>query len=288
MNKTTNLIRAIINIISNPCIKLRTYSKGSNRINNIGDSLEEYIKDIFVSTQFENDENVRNSKILEYFSYTGNKNNPPDIIIKNGDAIEVKKIENITADLALNSSYPKSKLYSNSDMITEACRNCEYGWKEKDIIYAVGVVNKTNELYQLSFVYGIDYAASNNIYERIKNTIKNGIIDIENIEFAQTNELGKVKRIDPLGITSLRIRGMWHIQNPIKTFAYVYKRNEEAKFNLMAIINEEKFHSFEKNDVKELIDISKSNNNLSINDMQIKNPNNPAKLVKAKLISFFI
>lgn len=284
----TNLIRAIINIVNNPVTKLKTYSKGSNRINNVGDSLEEYIKDIFISASSENNENARNLKISEYFSYTGNKNNPPDIIIKNGDAIEVKKMENITADLALNSSYPKAKLYSNSDMITEACRNCENDWKEKDIIYAVGTVNKANELSQLSFVYGEDYAASNNVYERIRNTIKSGIIDIGNIEFAQTNELGKVKRIDPLGITSLRIRGMWHIQNPIKTFSYVYKRNEKSKFNLMAIINEFKFSSFEKNDVKELIGISKNNNNLSINDIHIKDPNNPAKLVNAKLISFFI
>ena len=284
----TNLIRAIINIVNNPVIKLKTYTKGSNRINNVGDSLEEYIKDMFASTMFENDENIRNHKISECFSYTGNKNNPPDIIIKRGDAIEVKKIENITADLALNSSYPKSKLYSDSDMITEACKNCENGWREKDIIYAVGTVNKTNELYQLSFVYGEDYAASNNVYERIKNTIKNGIISIENIEFSQTNELGKVKRIDPLGITSLRIRGMWHIQNPIKTFSYVYNRNEEAKFNLMAIINETKFNSFEKNDVKKLIEISKNNNNLSIKDIYIKDPTNPAKLKKAKLIIFYL
>ena len=41
----TNLIRAIINIVNNPVIKLKTYTKGSNRINNVGDSLEEYIKD---------------------------------------------------------------------------------------------------------------------------------------------------------------------------------------------------------------------------------------------------
>ena len=284
---STNLIKAIINIVNNPVTKLKTYSKGSNRINNAGDSLEEYIKDIFVSSVFENDENIRNKKISEYFSYIGNKNNPPDIIIKQGDAIEVKKIENITSDLALNSSYPKSKLYSNSDMITESCRNCEIGWKEKDIIYAIGVVNKDNELSQLSFIYGEDYAASNDIYERIRNTIKNGIIDIENIEFSQTNELGKVKKIDPLGITSLRIRGMWHIQNPIKTFSYVYKRNEKAKFNLMSIINEDKLNNSFSNDFEELVKISNKNNNLKIIDIYIKNPNNPAKLKKSKLITFY-
>ena len=128
----TNLIRAIINIVNNPVIKLKTYTKGSNRINNVGDSLEEYIKDMFASTMFENDENIRNHKISECFSYTGNKNNPPDIIIKRGDAIEVKKIENITADLALNSSYPKSKLYSDSDRIQMLSKLAEFRKRDQE------------------------------------------------------------------------------------------------------------------------------------------------------------
>lgn len=59
------------------------------------------------------------------FSYIGNQNNPPDSMLRNGDAIEVKKIESKKAALALNSSYPKAKLYADSPMINKECRECE-------------------------------------------------------------------------------------------------------------------------------------------------------------------
>ena len=38
------------------------------------------------------------------------------------------------SQIALNSSYPKDKLYADSPMITQECRECE-NWREKDIIY---------------------------------------------------------------------------------------------------------------------------------------------------------
>ena len=279
-----NIIRAIINIIVHNDYRLKIISKSKNRVNSVGDSLEEFIKDIFASSINDND-SIRNKKIADSFSYLGNSNNPPDIILKNSDAIEVKKIENLTSDIALNSSYPKAKLYSKSDMITEACRNCE-SWIEKDIIYAVGVC-KGNTLIQLSFVYGIDYSASDEIYSRIKKRIKEGVLSINNIEFADTKELGRVNKVDPLGITYLRIRGMWNIENPLKTFSYVYKRNENANFNFMAIINKDKWKSLPTSDKDELYLLSQKNTNLNIIDTEIKIPDNPAKYKKAKLITFF-
>ena len=71
-------------------------------------------------------------------SYLGNSNNPPDFIISRGPAVEVKKIENLSfGDIALNSSYPKSTIRSESTLIAKGCRDCET-WTERDIIYAVG------------------------------------------------------------------------------------------------------------------------------------------------------
>lgn len=40
-------------------------------------------------------------------SHQGNKNHPPNFIIRGGDAIEVKKIESKNRNIALNSSFPK-------------------------------------------------------------------------------------------------------------------------------------------------------------------------------------
>ena len=284
MKNDKNIIDAIINIVKNPILELREYSISHNRANSMGEALEEYVKDIFSGTLFENDKNKRLEIISEVFSYLGNTNNPPDSILRGGDAIEVKKIENKSSSLALNSSYPKAKLYSNSSMITDACRNCEE-WEEKDIIYAIGTCEK-NKLTSLIFVYGEDYAAENKIYENVKNKIKLGIETINGLEFSETNEIGRVNRVDPLGITYFRIRGMWGIENPIKVFDYIYERDNTKQFNFMALINEDKYNSFFNRE--ELENLEKENKYLEIRNVKIKNPNNPAQLRSAKLITFKI
>ena len=284
MKNNKNIIDAIINIVKNPIVELKEYSISHNRANSMGEALEEYVKDIFSGTLFETDKNKRMEIISEVFSYLGNTNNPPDSILRDGDAIEVKKIENKSSSLALNSSYPKAKLYSNSSMITDACRNCEE-WKEKDIIYAIGTCEK-NKLTSLIFVYGEDYAAENKIYENVKNKIKFGIETINGLEFSETNEIGRVNRVDPLGITYFRIRGMWGIENPIKVFDYIYERDNTKQFNFMALINEDKYNSFSNRE--ELENLEKENKYLEIRNVKIKNPNNPAQLRSAKLITFKI
>lgn len=280
----SNIIDAIINVINNPIYELRKVYERNNRANNAGDALEEYIKDLFANTLNCNDEVERIKIFSEIFSYLGNDTNPPDCILKNGDAIEVKKIENKNSALALNSSYPKNKLYSSSSMISKSCKECE-DWVEKDIIYTVGVVEKNN-LRHLCMVYGLDYCADNSLYEKIKTTIKKGIENIPNIELTETKELGKLNKIDPLGITYLRVRGMWGIENPWKVFEYIYQRDFNKDFNFMCIINEEKWHSF--SNLNKLIQLSQNNNNLKLSNIKIKNPNNPAKLANAKLITFCI
>ena len=284
MKNNKNIIDAIINIVKNPIVELKEYSISHNRANSMGEALEEYVKDIFSGTLFETDKNKRMEIISEVFSYLGNTNNPPDSILRDGDAIEVKKIENKSSSLALNSSYPKAKLYSNSSMITDACRNCEE-WKEKDIIYAIGTCEK-NKLTSLIFVYGEDYAAENKIYENVKNKIKFGIETINGLEFSETNEIGRVNRVDPLGITYFRIRGMWGIENPIKVFDYIYERDNTKQFNFMALINDDKYNSFFNRE--ELENLEKENKYLETKNVKIKNPNNPAQLRSAKLITFKI
>ncbi len=279
-----NIIDAVIQLVSNPKFELRTYSESHNRANNMGEALEEYIKDLFASTVGEKDENIRNQKLADVFSYLGNQNNPPDSMLLGGDAIEVKKIESNDSPLALNSSYPKAKLFSDNPMIKEACRICE-DWTVKDMIYAVGVVDE-NRLKSLAMVYGDDYCAEKNVYEQIKTVIKNGVENIQGVEFSETKEIGRVNRVDPLGITYLRVRGMWGIENPFSVFDYIYKRDYSKKFNFMAVINNEKYYSFDNYD--KLEKLSATNDTLKIANVKIKNPNNPAQLKNAKLITFTI
>jgi len=279
----SNILKAIKSLIQNPILELTAHYSGRNRANGIGDALEKYIKDLFANTLNENNEYEKIKRYNEIFSYQGNQNNPPDLMLRNGDSIEVKKVQGNAQSLALNSSYPKSKLYSDCSMITEACKNCEQ-WTEKDIIYIVGNTDD-NKLKTLWFVYGDCYAADKDIYERIKNTISAGLEQIPNIELAETNEIGKIKKVDPLGITDLRIRGMWSIFHPYKVFDYLPKMNLDKEFKCFCVMREEKFNSFSEDDKQALLELM--NDNFKISDLQIKNPNNPASLLNVKFMEFY-
>lgn len=279
--KNMNIINAIYNLVNNPIVTIVSHYSGKNRANNAGEALEEYIKDLFADS-FNLPETKRLEKWSKVFSYLGNNSNPPDVMLRDGDAIEIKKLETDSKELALNSSYPKHTLKSDSSMISNACRKAE-NWIEKDIIYAVGVVNE-NVLTNLCFVYGLDYCASDECYSRIKRTIKEGVESIPNIDFSETNELGKIHKVDPLGITYLRVRGMWGIVNPWAVFSYVCSKKANKKFNFMCLINENKWKKFDNTSL--LTNLSKPG--FSITDVPIKDPDNPAILKNAKLIQFVI
>ena len=278
----TNILVAITNLVKDPITNLILHYRSSNRVNNMGDALEYYIKDLFCNSLSESDLEKKNEIYSKYFSYIGNQNNPPDIMIKQGDAIEVKKIESLRSGIALNSSYPKDKLFSDSPMITSACRLAE-DWQEKDLIYVIGV-STDGKLKALWFVYGNCYAANKETYERVRDKISKGINELQDVEFSETNELGRVNKVDPLGITYLRIRGMWGIENPIKVFNYAAPIDPNAEFSVNAIMLEEKYLSFPK-EYRENIENLTSTNFL-IKGIKIKSPNNPAKLLEAKLLSF--
>ncbi len=280
----SNVLKAFINIVNNYQISITNVTQGNNRANNMGDGLESYIKDIFADTVNEIDQINQLEKLSTIYSYQGNKNNPPDLILKNGDAIEIKKIESKSSAIALNSSYPKAKLYANSPMITKACRECE-SWSVKDMLYAIGYINKSS-LRSLWLVYGDCFCADKEIYEKIKDTISYGINTIPYVEFTQTKELGKVKKVDPLGVTDLRIRGMWQIDNPNKIFDYIYDFDDTKDFQLICLMKKTKYDDLPVEDKKDIEDLVLKNKYITSKDIKIKNPNNPIKLIDAKLLVF--
>ena len=49
-------------------------------------------------------------------------------------------------------------------------------------------------------MYGDCFSADKEVDEKIKNTISSGITEISNVEFTETNELGKLKKVDPLDV----------------------------------------------------------------------------------------
>jgi hypothetical protein len=279
----SNIIKAIINLVKKFDAEVKDSKDVHDRANSMGDGLEEYIKDLFIdSTTTNKSEKIQARS--EIFSYTGSRNAPPDAILKAGDAIEVKKIETLKAPLALNSSYPKHKLYSNSSMISKSCKECEQ-WDEKDIVYCVGSLDKkTKKLNHLMMVYGEDYAASLDVYTGLKRKVTEAIKNAD-VDLSETNELARINKIDPLKITSLRIRGMWIIKNPVVVFDYIYNPKSNVDFQFAAIINFDKYETLKYTD--DLEQLSKIESNLEIENVKIQDPNNPAKLRMAKLITFF-
>lgn len=280
-----NTIQAIINLVSNPKLELVEYYNSRHRANSEGGSLEEYIKDLYAGTLSELDEEKRKKLINNVFSYIGNDSNPPDAMIRYGDAIEVKKIESPKADIQLNSSYPKCQIESTSSMISRACKEAEEGNWTKDLLYVVGQV-KNKQLKSIFMVYGEDYAASDDTYLGVKQDIKKWIASMGELEFEETEELGRINMIDSLGITKLRVRGMWILQNPWKVFSYVTTLDTSKKFEFCAIINEMKYKSFpEHAELEHLVSLI---NTLEIQDIKIKNPNDSKLDIKAKMIRFYL
>jgi hypothetical protein len=279
----TNILEAINNIVNQKNFEIRAMYSGRNRANGMGDALENYVKDAFAGTFGITDELQKMQTFNQKFSWLGSQNNPPDIMIKGGDAIEVKKTQSANSSLALNSSYSKTDLRHTSPMITKECKECE-DWTVKDLIYCVGHTTDTS-LKSLWMVYGNSYAAKHETYQRIKTTMSDGIKTIPDVVFADTKELGRVNQVDPLGITNLRIRGMWQIENPRKVFNYLHETTDK-EFELVCIIPTDKYNGFPKESRTKLEGIKEIG--FSIEDKQIKDPNNPAKLKDCKLIKLCI
>lgn len=284
----TNILVALKNALNCGNNELLEIYEGSvhNRANNMGDALEYYIKDLFCSSIDITDFSQKDMVYSNYLSYLGNSNNPPDFIIKQSSAVEVKKVEKLTfGDIALNSSYPKDCLYSTSTLINEACRHCEDNlgkWINKDMIYSIGNVIG-NKLRLLWLVDGACYCADDSVYSKIKTTIQSGINGIGGVEFADTKELGKVKKIDPLGITDLRIRGMWSIKHPMKVFDYlVPDYNKDIEFQVYCLILRAKYDNLDEVDKNNLIQYIEQGR-LIKDEIKVKNPNNPAQFLDAVL-----
>ncbi len=280
-----NILRAILNIVSFGNTNLKNYaSTYLSKVNAVGEQLEFYLKDAIASS-FKLSQEKKEEAYAKTFSWLGNQNHPPDLIIKNSDAFEIKKIKGFKSSLALNSSPPKNKLRSEDIRITADCRKCDSGnWEEKELFYVIGNA-KDGSVKYLFFVQGTCYAAEHSVYDKVHEPIKkevDKVLDSLGLEKGETVELGKVKRVDPLGITELRIRGMWSIENPLNVFENLCKIEDEDKFHLFAIIKKEKYLSFPREDIKEI----ESHKEVSVKDVKVKDPNNPAKLVEAKLITY--
>lgn len=280
-----NILTAIKNIANFRSNDLKAYSSTYLiRINAVGEQLEFYVKDALCGS-FRFAQQQKEARYHEVFSLLGNQNNPPDAMIRGGDAYVIKKIQTPTASIALNRSPPKDRLYRNDPRMSEACRRCEgENWQTKDMFYVVGCTQNSKIKY-LFFVHGTCYSAEREVYEMIATQLKKdieGSLRTRGIEGSgETVELGRINRVDPLGITNLRIRGMWMIENPIKVFSYIYRFDSKRSFSLIALMSKTKFDYFPQRDIGAI----RMDSGIESRSVKIKDPNNPAELMDAQLIT---
>ena len=243
-------------------------STQGNRINDVGAKYEEFVLQGYKSM------NANSSP----FSYIDHSNNPPDFMVMNGEALEVKKFKagKAVSRIALNSSFPKDILHSSSPLLTAECKNCEK-WTQKPHVYQLAKCSATS-IEDMFICYGTCLAANQDKYIRLFKSVKDGVGKIHGN--SPGNELGKFKKIDPLNRTSLRVRGMWEIETPWKAFGHLLSprpKNYTKSFRLLTL----------KSDFEILYNSNTLPNGVFRKDVLIDDPNNGAKMLDAVLLEFF-
>lgn len=287
----TNTILAFLNGINNVDLDIFNHylnieTNSKNKINKVGDLAELYIKDLYCNSIFIDNLADKYKEYENFFSFVGGKSTPPDAIVYHGEAVEIKKQENLSyGDIALNSSHPADFLYSDSKLLSRECKNCEPNWTKKNMVYTIlNFAPKKKKLQSVWFAYGNCFAAKREIYQKLKDAIKEAIIKLNNLELKETNELGKVFNIDEQCITNLRIRGMWNMCHPEKIFKdslMNIKQNETISFKLIML----------EEDFLKIDDFTANKLNKAIEDKEvykltidIPNPNNSNTKVRAILL----
>jgi hypothetical protein len=281
-----NILTAIKNISDFKTNNLREYFKDypPSQVKTVRQQIEYYVKNAISGTL----NSKKNKKLADryngVFSYLGNKNKPPDMILQGGDAVVIKTIKTNRGSLTINNSPPKDRLMWNDPWIVENCRMIDGGqWNSKDLFYVIGWVENRRMKY-LIFIQGSCFIPEEKIYtEKINDLQKNihNYLESEGLETKRTIGLGKVDGMDPLGITGLRIKGVWRIKNPLKVFPDIMSLKKKQEFTLIGLMLKNKFDSFPKKDIDAIVNDRK----IEIADVKIRDPNNSQKNLNAKLIS---
>lgn len=284
----SNLLKAIQNLILGRNVHVGEVRESVNRANSLGEAFEIYIKNTFagafglVGTRYQ-------ERVSEVFSYQGNASKPPDLMLRGGDAIEIKKLQSRDSQIQLNSSFPKNKLHANDSRIASEARNAE-PWTEKDILYVVGNVDSSaKNVRSMWWVYGDCFCADSSVYQNVSDRISEAIRNIDEFtaHFSSTNELGRINGVDTQRFTDLRIRGMWLLKNPHKIFESYASFNRYAKFQLFVLMRESKWNTFPQSD-REAVEQLATSGIVTLSSEKIPDPDNPAHSLDCRLIKYVV
>lgn len=281
-----NILTAIKNISDFKTNNMSEYIKdyAPAQIKTVRQQIEYYVKDA-ISNSFKS---IKDKKPTDryngVFSYIGNKNKPPDMIIQDGDAVVIKTIKTYQGSLTINNSPPKDRLMWNDPWILKNCRSIDGGqWNRKDLFYVIGWIEKRRMKY-LNFIQGSCFIPEEKVYTKKIDDLKKNIytyLESEGLDANRTISLAKVSNMDPLGVTNLRIKAVWRIKNPLKIFSDTFSYDKNEEFTSISLMLKNKFDSFPKKDIATL----EKDNQIEIEDVKVKNPNKPETGLDAKLIT---
>ncbi|WP_273713305.1 NgoPII family restriction endonuclease [Leuconostoc mesenteroides] len=230
MMKKTNTLVAYFNILKHNSSKLPPLLSNKGGSSNAkGDPFEIFIKDMYCEEaqgySYIEDKTLRYDK---YLSWSGDSKHFPDLIIRNGEGIEPKKLETKQGNLSLNSSFPKAYIYPTTQNVPTDKLDEDSNWIKKNVVYAVSCVpkkinnqkNDDQKCTSIWLAYGNTFIADESVYTKTIHDIKVGIESkVQDLELASSLELGRVKSVDPRKNSTLRIRGMWELKNPQGLFS---------------------------------------------------------------------
>ncbi|MEJ2241411.1 MAG: NgoPII family restriction endonuclease [Candidatus Bathyarchaeota archaeon] len=278
-----NILTAIKNISDFKTNNMSEYIKdyAPAQIKTVRQQIEYYVKDA-ISNSFKS---IKDKKPTDryngVFSYLGNKNKPPDMIIQDGDAVVIKTIKTYQGSLTINNSPPKDRLMWNDPWILKNCRSIDGGqWNRKDLFYVIGWIEKRRMKY-LNFIQGSCFIPEEKVYTKKIDKNIYTYLESEGLDANRTISLAKVSNMDPLGVTNLRIKAVWRIKNPLKIFSDTFSYDKNEEFTSISLMLKNKFDSFPKKDIATL----EKDNQIEIEDVKVKNPNKPETGLDAKLIT---
>lgn len=238
-------------------------------INSAGERLEYFVKDLLAGSIDKDGVEDKTASHKRCLSWLGSQNHPPDLMIRGGEAIEVKKTRNKHSKLQLNSSTPRTKLRADMKRVNSDCQSCEDGiggWTEKDMVYVIGSRVSKQRVGFLWVVYGDCWCDESNVYNEVTDSIEEAISENPpangNLDMSG-NELAKVKNVGQGMGAELRARPMWSIPHPAKMFSQ-YVENYEQKLEdgqpMFVVLPEERFSQ----EPEELIEEVTSDDSISV------------------------
>ena len=304
MNKSTNILKAIVHFVQVEEAAFTLNQNYQNRIQAQGEKLEAYIKRLFSLSLNDND---LDSKVFEltgritgdesdidqktlrkfngYFSWLGSKNHPPDLKLRNGDCVEIKKTNSPFGAIQLNSSPPRAKMKKDDTKIQKDMKTCEEGWTESDVLYVVGVTDKQEKtVWKHIWMFYGDTLFDDQVFESVRASMKETLdeLGIEiGFKFSETKELGRLNDLGINDLSNLRIRGMYEMKalNYLKKEGIIHKNKK-----VCAVMRDSKYLSFPDEDRANLEDCQ-DKGLLNVEKSTLPDPIEAGKDIGIKIIS---